>query len=79
MWLDDIVGAIARGVLWTLTVLGIAWLLVAWGEARMSAVALRSIGDATWCMSLIEPVLNGAEQSLEQTWRAYTAMREVRP
>jgi len=75
---DDLIGWTVRTLLWGATISMAAWLLVAWGEARMSAVALRAFGDAEWCMAAIRPVLDGAERALDETQRANAVVQAMR-
>jgi hypothetical protein len=70
VWIDDVVRWFAKGLLWGAAGVTVAAMLVAYGEARMSSVALQAFTDAQRCAALVEPLLGAAERAAAEADRA---------
>lgn len=74
VWLDDVVRWFVKGVLWGFALVTVAVTLIAYGESRMSKVALQAFTDAEWCMATVRPLLEQAERAGYEADRASLAL-----
>ena len=67
VWIDDVVRWAAWGAGLGVSGFLVCWMLIGYGEYRMSNVALQAQADARWCASLIEPLLSQSERALHES------------
>lgn len=66
IWIDDVAGWFVRGLLYGVIAAIVAYSLVAYGEHRMSKVALQAFTDANRCTAILAGLVPQAEAAASE-------------